>query len=284
MTLSQTYAPMITYADPVTPEEDEPEPSSDTCVASCVADTIDSPRILITEEISNTLSTSNEKDNVSQGNALKGKDQDFSQQPHSKNRGNRRKLVNEKRRNRVPTPGPLPKHDSDDEQAAHECESELELEFIQSCQDRMPNQISLAHRMLKSMSDHKFKFKLPSQKAGKDGNSPVISKKMISFKRKKQSSEASSITGQQEDIGAFSDDESTKLAEEIKEDTIDADDKANEGEQKPAKVEEGQANGTDTHDGKKDEKDEKYREGKRWVDEEFFSTNGGDLGFRIWHD
>lgn len=289
MTLSQTRAstferPLIAYADPVSPEEDEPRPSSDTCVASCVADTIDYPNTLITEEISKTPPNPREKDNVPQDNTFKGKDQDFSQQPHPKNKGSQRKRVKKKLRNRIPTPGPPPKHDSDDEQATYENDSELELEFTQYSQDKVPNQVSPAHRMLKSMSDHKFEFKLQSQKAGKYDNSPIISKKMISFKRKKRPSEASSITEQQEDIEAFSEDESIKLAEENTEDPIDAEDKANEGGQEPAKIEEGQASGTDTHDEKKDEKDKEYGEGKCWVDEGFFSTNGGDLGFRIWHD
>lgn len=251
-------------------------------MASCVADTIDSPHTLFTEEINNALPNSLEKDDVSQDNILKGKDQDFPQQPHSKSKGNQRKLLKEKLRNRVPTPGPSPKHDSDDEQTAHESESELQLEFTQSCQDKTPNQIS--RRLLKSVSDHKFKFKVPFQKARKDGNSPETSKKMVPFKRKKQPSETSSITEQQEDIEDFSEDESTRPAEMIKEDPTGANDRGKEGKLKPAKAEEGKANGTGTLDEKQDEKGEKYREGKRWVDEGFFNTDGDDLGFRIWHD
>lgn len=253
-------------------------------MASCVADTIDSPHTLVTEEINNASPTSLEKDDVSQDNTLKGMDQDFPQQPHSKNKGNQRKLLKEKLRNRVPTPAPPPKYDSEDEQTAHESESELQLEFTQFCQDKAPNQISPARRLFKSMSDHKFKFKVPFQTAGKDGNSSESSKKMVPFKRKKQPSETSSITEQQEDIEDFSEDESTRPAEMIKEDPTEANDMGKEGKLKPAKAEEGKANGTGTLDEKQDEKDAKYREGKRWVDEGFFNTDGGELGFRIWHD
>lgn len=251
-------------------------------MASCVTGTIDSPHTLFTEEINNALPTSLEKDDVSQDNTLKGKDQDFPQQPHSKCKGNQRKLLREKLRNRVPTPGPSPRHDSDDEQTAHESESELQLEFTQSCQDKAPNHISPARRLLKSMSDHKFKFKVPFQKARKYGNSPETSKKIVPFKRKKQPSETSSITEQQEDIEDFSEDESARTAEMIKD--TGANDRGKDRKLKPAKAEEGKANSTGTLDEKQDEKDAKYREGKCWLDEGFFNTDGGGLGFRIWHD